>query len=182
MLKNAAPLALVVLALCLVAMAGSAPRAAAGGRLRADVYLVQKKIPKSLTEKALLGFARGNHAKILRETTDPDLAKRQWQAEMVVAFNQPPGDLEYHVLFFDVQGGGRRFVDDMGSFISDRKQRTFVQKLKLDRPRFQPNRNMELVVTVKRSEVGGKKFAVAGEEVKRTGVVNFSDEDARKRD
>lgn len=182
MTNPARTLLAVLVAALLVALALVPQGAEAGGRLRADVFLLQKKIPKGLTEKALIGFARGGNAKILQESSDPDLAKRTWNAEMVVAFNQPPGDFEYHVLFYDVEGGGRRFVDDMGAFISDRKQRTFVQKLKLDRPRFQPNRNLELVVTVKHAEVGTRKFAIAGEEPKRTGVVNFSDEDARKRD
>ena len=50
------------------------------------------------------------------------------------------------------------------------------------RPDFKPNRKMELVVTVRRAEVGSRKFDVAGEEVRRSGVVNISDEEARKRD
>ena len=149
------------------------------GRLRADVFLIQKMIPSKMTEKGLIGFARGGNAKILRESAEPELAKRVWAGSMVVAFNQTPNDLEYHVLFYDVTEGSRRFVDDMSIFISDRSRKTFVQKFKLDRPRFRPNRRMELVVTVKRAEVGSRKFDMAGEEVKHDGVVNITDEQAR---
>ena len=63
----------------------------------------------------------------------------------------------------------------MAIMVNDRKQKTFVQKVTLPRPSFKPNRNMELVVTVKREEVGRLKFGVLGEEIKRSGEVSFSD-------
>ena len=50
-----------------------------------------------------------------------------------------------------------------------------MQKVTLSRTSFKPNRNMELVVTVKRDEVGRIKFGVVGEEAKRSGEVSFSD-------
>jgi hypothetical protein len=143
--------------------------------LRANVYLVQAVVPKTLTEKALLNFARSHANKILRETTDTELKTRKWKAEMVVSFNMPVDDMEFGVLFYDIHDGPRRFVDDMSALLNDRKQKTFVQKLTLARPQFKPNRNMELIVTVRRAEVGRLKFGVVGEEVKRSGEVSFSD-------
>jgi len=156
------------------AWTAGAPDAAASS-LHANVYLVQAVMPKSLTEKALLNFARSHANKILRETTDTDLQKRKWKAEMVVSFNMPVNDMEFAILFYDVHDGPRRFVDDMSALLNDRKQKTFVQKLTLARPQFKPNRNMELIVTVRREEVGRLKFGVVGEEAKRSGEVSFSD-------
>jgi hypothetical protein len=161
------------------------PIGAEGQRgLRASVYLVQHVLPRNLTERSLLGFARGHNARRLQETSDRPLAERQWKAEMVTAFSRPPGDLEFHVLFYDVEDGSRRFVQDMSSFVNDRSQKTFVQRLRLDRGRgrhdgFQPNRRMELVVTVRRQEVGRLNFELLGEEERRTGEVSFSDDEAR---
>jgi len=157
-----------------VAWAAEVPCAAASS-LRANVYLVQAAVPKNLTEKALLNFAHAHANKILRETTDTELKTRKWKAEMVVAFNMPVNDMEFAVLFYDIHDGPRRFVEDMSTMLNDRKQKTFVQKLTLARPQFKPNRNMELIVTVRREEVGRLKFGVAGEEAKRSGEVSFSD-------
>jgi hypothetical protein len=157
-----------------VAWTGGVPGAAASS-LHANVYLVQAAVPKNLTEKALLNFARSHANKILRETTDTELQKRKWKAEMVVAFNMPVNDMEFAILFYDIHDGPRRFVDDMSALLNDRKQKTFVQKLTLSRPQFKPNRNMELIVTVRRAEVGRLKFGVVGEETKRSGEVSFSD-------
>lgn len=175
----------VLAALASATLFALAPIAAEGQRgLRANVYLVQHVLPRNLTERGLLGFARGHNARRLQETTDRPLAERQWKAEMITSFNRPPGDLEFHVLFYDVEDGARRFVQDMSSFVNDRSQKTFVQRLRLDRGRgrhegFQPNRRMELVVTVRRQEVGRLSFELRGEEERRSGEVSFSDEEAR---
>ena len=96
---------------------------------------------------------------------------------MVVSFNQPVDDMEFTVLFYDIHDGARRMVNDMSTMVSNRKEKTFVQPISLPRPTFKPNRNMELVVTVRRAEVGRLKFGVSGEEVKRSGTVSFSDEE-----
>jgi hypothetical protein len=116
------------------------------------------------------------------ETTDAPIPEREWKAEMITSFNRPPGDLEFHVLFYDVEEGARRFVTDMSTFVNDRSQKTFVQRLRLDRgggrhEGFQPNRRMELVVTIRRAEVGRQRFELIGEEIARTGTVDFSEDE-----
>jgi hypothetical protein len=168
----AAAAVLMLLALCAMPLA---PRALAAG-LKANVFLTQNKIPNGLTEGGLLSFVRSHKAERLRETSEEKLDERKFSAEMVTQFNAPPGDLEFHVLFYDVHDGARKFIEDMSTFIDDRKQKVFLQRVKLPRPRFKPNRKMELVVTVKRAEVGSLKFSTMGEEKRNTGVVSFDEE------
>jgi hypothetical protein len=67
----------------------------------------------------------------------------------------------------------------MSTFISDRSQKTYLQPVTLERPRFKPNRNMELAIIVHREEVGVTKFGVVGEEPRRSGNINFTDDEAR---
>lgn len=168
----------IILSLAFVLVAIAAlPVAATAGGLRANVYFTQNKIPNGLTEKGLLGFVKSKGTKRLRETSEAKLEERVFKAEMVTQFNAPPGDLEFHVLFYDIHDGARLFVEDMSSFIDDRKQKVFLQRVTLARPRFKPNRRMELVVTVKRAEVGSLKFITEGEEVRRSGTVDFSDKE-----
>jgi len=167
--------AAVVVTLVALAAAPVAPRALAAA-LKANVYLTQNKIPNGLSESGLIGFARSHKAERLRESSEEKLEERKFMAEMVTQFSAPPGDLEFHVLFYDVHDGARKFVEDMSTFIDDRKQKVFLQRIKLPRPRFKPNRKMELVVTVKRAEVGSLKFTTLGEEKRNTGVVSFDDQ------
>ncbi|MGD8862570.1 MAG: hypothetical protein PVI30_21345 [Myxococcales bacterium] len=168
---------LVAAAVTLSGIAAFAPAAVEAARLKAQVYIVQKRLPRKLTERKLIAFARRNRAKILRETKEEKLDDRTWRGDLIVAFNRPVGDLEFQVLFYDIQDGPRRFVDDMATFVNDRSQKTFVQRLKLRRPKFKPNRQMQLVVTVKRQEVGRLKFNVVGQEKRRSGVVSFGDDE-----
>jgi len=161
---------------CLVVLGAVAPPAEAGG-LKAQIYLTQAQIPHGLSEKALLGFARGHNVKLLQETTG-DIKTRKWKANLVVSFSAPVDDMEFTVLFYDVHDGPRRFVEDMSTMVSNRKDKTFVQTISLPRPAFKPNRNMELVVTVRRAEVARLKFGVVGEEPKRSGTVSFEDDEA----
>ncbi len=149
------------------------PLAVEAGALKANVFLTQNKIPQGLTEKGLLGFVRSHKTGKLRETTETKLEERKFMAEMVTQFSAAPGDLEFHVLFYDIHDGARKFVEDMSTFIDDRSQKVFLQRIKLPRPRFKPNRRMELVVTVKRAEVGSLKFITDGEEVRHSGTVTF---------
>lgn len=163
-----------VAALCALGVA-IVPGAEAGS-LKAKVYLIQHKVPSSGTEQALLAFARKNFTLRLTENTDADVKTRKWKASMLVSFNQPIGDTEFQTLFYDVHEGPRRFVDDMAIFVSNRTEKTFVQSVTLKRPEFKPNHYHELVVTVRRAEVGKQKFAVVGQEIARSGKVDFSDE------
>lgn len=163
-------------ALAALALLGAVAVPAEAGSVKAQVYLTQAKIPGGLSEKALLGFARGHNAKVLQETTG-DVKDRKWKANLVVSFNRPIDDMEFQVLFYDIHDGPRRFIEDMSTMVSNRKDKTFVQSVTLPRPAFKPNRNMELVVTVRHEEVGRLKFGVVGEAPKRSGTVSFSDEE-----
>lgn len=147
------------------------------GGLRARVLLTQAKIPRRTSERGLIRFARGHLARTLRETRDEKLTDRKWLANLVTSFNASPNDLEFSVVFNDIEGGKHKFVDSMSVFTSDRSQRTYVSKVKLERPKFEPNHKYELVVVVKRHEVGNFRFRTSGEEKRNTGVVSFGDDE-----
>jgi hypothetical protein len=158
--------------LALLAIA-ALPLSVEAGSLKAQIFLTQNKIPNSLNERGLLGFARSHKTARLRESSEEKLEERKFMAEMVTQFNGPIGDREVPVLFYDIHEGSRQFVEDLATFIDKPDQKVFVQRVKLPRPRFKPNRRMELVVIVKRAEVGSLKFITDGEEVRRSGVVDF---------
>lgn len=169
----------VGLAAALISVTEAPVAEAQRGGLRATIYVTQAAVPRGLTEKALVGFARGHQARTLAETTDTPLDQRRWLGNMVIQLSAPLNDLEYHALYYDVTDGAHDFIDDMSINVHDRTQRTFVQRISLPRPRFRPNRRIELVVTVRRAEVGRARFDLRGEEAQRSGVVDFSESDTR---
>lgn len=170
------------LALCICTIAGVqllGDSSAQAQRIRGNVYLVQKKLPKRATAKSLARFGRANHRKVLQEIKAGPIKERYWPAEMIVKFNRPPGDREFEVAFFDVESGSPRFLRTMTTFINDPRETTFVQKIKLPRSKFKANQRYELVVRVKRQEAGRVKFGLAGEQIQHSGTVDFSDEDTK---
>jgi hypothetical protein len=155
-----------------------APALEAQGRLRVDIFMTQARIPDGLTERGLIGFARGHRAARLQETSETDLNTRHWLSNTVFAFNRPPGDLEFHALFYDIHDGPRNFLNEMSIFVGDNRQRTVLHRMNLPRPRFRPNRRYEMVVTVRREEVGTLRFETQGEEIHHSGQVDFTDSQA----
>ncbi|HSN83170.1 MAG TPA: hypothetical protein VLS88_11365 [Polyangiales bacterium] len=154
--------------------------AGAASGLRARIFLTQKGIPRTLSESGVIRFAQGNKATRLRETTEAPVEDRQWRATLVVNFNAPVGDSEFEVLFYDIQTDERKFIAPaMTVFVNDRTQRTIVHKLHLKRPQFETNRRLEMVVTVRRQEVGRYRFQILGDRVQHSGEVTFSDDEAR---
>lgn len=151
-------------------------------RVRCTVFLTQARIPANLGESGLLAFARRNRVVRAQETTEVDLNSRQWLMNAVFSFSRPPGDLEFHALFYDVHDGARVFIREMSVFVGDRTQRTVLHAMRLPRPMFRPNRRLELVVTLRREEIGRTRFEVSGEEIRHSGQVDFSDEQATARD
>ncbi len=148
--------------------------------LRARIYLTQKGVPRSLSESGVIRFAQSNKATRLRETSDTPVEDRQWRATLVANFNRPVGDSEFEVLFYDIQTAEPKFIaPTMTVFVNDRNQRTIVHKLRLNRPQFEPNRRLEMVVTVRRQEVGRYRFQILGDRVQHGGEVTFSDDEAR---
>lgn len=165
-------------ALALAAIALNPPEAQGQRRLRATITITQATIARGLSEAALLRFARSHASKVMTETTEADLAARHWPGNLVVNFSAAPSDLEFHALYYDITDGVRNFVDDMSIYVHDDSQRTYVQRINLERPRFRPNRRMEMVVTVRHEEVGTTRFELRGEEPRRSGMVDFTDESA----
>jgi len=172
-----ARLAAVGVGLALVVGGFVLPSGAEGQRLRAQVYLTQAQVPRNLSERQLLRWARGHQSTRLRETQEAELDDREWRANLVISFNRPPGDIEFHVLFYDTEDGPRRFLQDMSTYVNDPDQKTYVQRIRLERPEFEPNRRTEMVVTVRRNEVARKSFHLLGEERRRSGEVSFSEEE-----
>jgi hypothetical protein len=154
--------------------------AQAASGLRARIYLTQKGVSRSLSESGVLRFAQANKATRLWETGDPQIEEREWRATLVANFNAPVGDSEFEVLFYDIQTAERKFLaPTMTVFVNDRNQRTIVHSIRLKRPQFEPNRRIEMVVTVRRQEVGRYRFQILGDRVQYSGEVTFTDDEAR---
>jgi len=131
---------------------------AEAAQLKAKIFLTEVSIPRGLPEKDLLSYVQKNQITKIAAANVTDVKKSYWTANLVIAFNASPGELEYQMSIYDVQGGVRVLVENRSMLLSDRIQKTYVQKIFFKAPQYQQNRNYELAVVVRGGEVGRFKF------------------------
>ena len=139
-------------------------------------YFTQARVPQALMSVDSFGLPVAVELLVFRRSpTDRSLS--DWRANLIVKFNRPLGDLEFHVLFYDVHDG----VPTLCRRSRHLRRRSQPANLRptnpLRRPRYQPNRNMEGVITVRRQEVATFRFGIVGEESRRSGEVDFTGDD-----
>jgi hypothetical protein len=154
-----------------LALSSVAPAAFA----QAQLYLTQADIPARLSEQQLRNFLRARNARQINEEDD----HRTWRFQVGTFFRRPPGDLEAHLLFYDVERGSRIFVTEMTVFLSNREETAFLQNVRLQRPMFKPRNRYIVVLTVRRVEMATANFELVGLQEERSGRVEFSDSDTR---
>lgn len=162
------PVCVIALSVTLATIFGVFLHSAEAAQLRAKIYLTQESIPRNLPEKELVAFANKHQAKSIAETNESEIKQRRWIATLVIAFNAPPGELEYEMAFYEVQNGIRILAETQSVLLSDRVQKTYVQRINLKRPLYKPNRDMELVVRIRQQDVGRLRFRVVGNEAVNT--------------
>ncbi len=163
---------LVLSIMVLLAVSLTAPAAFAQ---RTAIYLSQAPIPARLSEQGLRGFLRGHQARAINEESD----HRTWKFKVGSFFGSPPGDLEAHLLFYDVERGSRIFVTEMTVFLSSRDETAFLQNVTLTRPMFKPRNRYIVVLTVRHVEMASANFELVGLQAERSGRVEFSDQDTQ---
>jgi hypothetical protein len=167
-----------VLASLALAPSWMPPSAKGQARNSAQIYIVQGRVPKTAPgANGLANFGRRNHRSTLQETKGANVSERSWLARLIIQFAQPLGDWEYDILYFEVKGSQREHVGNQTVLVSNREEKTFVQRIELKRPDYKPKAKMELVIRVRGREAGKRRFTLAGEEVRirYSGTVDFTE-------
>lgn len=162
-LLNKKLLTVLLMAATPAVMIGMFADSADAGRLKAQIYMTQEKIPRRLTEKDLLAFVRKHRTKRIEETKIAEIKDRSWKSNLVIAFNGVLGALEFELVFYDIQKGVRILVERQSILVNNQNQKTYVERLNLKRPLYKPNRQLELVVEVRRQVAGRLRFSTQGE-------------------
>jgi hypothetical protein len=166
-------------AICLTLLAiVVSPKAVEAGSLKATIHLTQHEISKSAnTEQKLMRWLQSGVAlaatRPAAETTEPEMDQRKFLINMVVAFNAPINDYEFTAHVYDIEDGPRGSDKLFPVMTPNKGDKVIVTKLKLPRPEFKPQRRYEVVIVVRKAEVGSKKFMTGGEKKKNTGLVEF---------
>lgn len=102
-----------------------------------------------------------------------------WTIEYIAFFKRPLNDNEITVKFWEVTGGGQRFVAGDEQYTRERGSRVFASSITLSKPDFDTNKQYLMTIDSGSRVLAQTKFWLRGKGPKYSGKVEFSDEEAR---
>jgi hypothetical protein len=165
-------IALLGLAALALPVLARSPEDALGGSVR----LYTRSIPRFTSDRQATSFYRSASVEQIGRAADGS-----WQAEVVAFLDEPLGDFEATLIFFDVSDGDRRFVRSTTAMVHDKDTRVVRKRITLAEPEFHPRRWYEVVVTRRRAEITrAARFFTDGVVDTTPQVVEFTESEARE--
>ena len=102
-----------------------------------------------------------------------------WNLEYIAFFAQPLNDNEVNVKFYEVTGGGQRFVAGDEQMTRERGTRIFASNIKLGTPEFEVNKKYYMTVESGHRIIASTQFWLRGKGPNYSGKVEFTDDEAK---
>jgi hypothetical protein len=102
-----------------------------------------------------------------------------WNLEYIAFFASPLNDNEVNVKFYEITGGGQRFVAGDEQMTRERGTRIFASNITLGTPEFEVNKKYYMTVESGRRIIATTMFWLRGKGPNYSGKVEFSDDEAK---
>ena len=102
-----------------------------------------------------------------------------WSLEYIAFFAQPLNDSEVNVKFYEITGGGQRYVAGDEQYTRERGTRIFASNITLATPEFEVNKKYMMTVESRSRVIATAAFWLRGKGPNYSGKVEFSDEEAK---
>jgi hypothetical protein len=102
-----------------------------------------------------------------------------WNLEYIAFFATPLNDNEVNVKFYEVTGGGQRFVAGDEQMTRERGTRIFASNINLGTPEFEVNKKYFMTVESGRRIIASTTFWLRGKGPNYSGKVEFTDDEAK---
>lgn len=167
--------ALVAASLAALVAAASPIGLAFAQSVRATLFVVAGDLPRSLgSSDQVLRYARSHRARSLRESNEAEMDQRHWNATVVTQFARPFQDRNFTLLFYDVTDSPRSMVGSPMDIYVRGGDSIVATDVRMERPRFRPNRDIEVVLTVRHAEAGRVRVRIEGEVRQGNGSLDFT--------
>jgi hypothetical protein len=104
--------------------------------------------------------------------------KGKWKFEYIAFFARPLDDLEVALRFYDVTGGGKRFLAEASTFVQQRGDRMFGSNMVIGPPEFEPNKKILVTMENRNRIIATTTLIIRGDGPKYSGKVEFTDDEA----
>src|ERR1043165_8198198 len=105
-----------------------------------------------------------------------------WKIYFAGFLKAPLNDLEYVIKLYDVTGKQQQLLVSFDQFTDERGQKTILSNMTLDKKQVGVNKELLMTMESKGKVLASGRFKILGEGEHYTGKVDFSDEDAKKKD
>lgn len=151
------------------ARAQAAPERVFAGKVLAS----DKRFPtRADSERAFVKKIRERARDRIREDEDNE----RWRIYFASFFDRPLNDLEVTIRLYDVTSGEKQFITSFQQFVQRRGLRSLISQVTLDRPRFDPNRRILMVMENRGRVYAQGAFYIVGKVDQGSGDVDFTDD------
>lgn len=143
-----------------------------------QVIVTSKRLPSrfSSSEAFITALKQAKTDKIWpKEQKGNDEAT--WKIEYVAFFAKPLDDFEVMVKFYDLTGGGRRYIAGDAQMTRERGTRVFASDIEVSKPNFEVNHKYMMVVETKGRTLANTTFWLRGKGEDYSGKVEFGDKE-----
>ena len=102
-----------------------------------------------------------------------------WNLEYIAFFASPLNDNEVNVKFYEVTGGGQRYVAGDEQMTRERGTRIFASNITLATPEFEVNKKYYMTVESGRRIIAATSFWLRGKGANYSGKVEFTDDETK---
>jgi hypothetical protein len=160
----------VILLLSVAPAAAEKPNPAFAGR----IMLSEKRFPTSA--RSLAEF----NAKITKQskTSFFEDKDKKWKIYFAGFLKTPLNDVEYIVKLYELSGRSQRLLATIEQFTDSRGQASLLSNMQLERKTIGANKEILITIENRGKVLASSRFKLLGAHEKRSGKVDFSEEEA----
>jgi hypothetical protein len=162
------------------------PGVAGGGKpedvFKGKIIITKDRLPMRFSSASqFISTLRAKSIDKIWPTEEKNADHGIWNLEYIAFFAQPLTDNEIQVKFFDITKGEKKFVAGDPQYTREKGSRVFGASIQLAKPEFDVNKHYMMTIETGRQVVATTTFWLRGKGANYSGKVEFSDEEARKR-
>jgi hypothetical protein len=168
----------VCVGLCV--LVGAARAANPEDVFKGQIIITKKRLPlRFSSQSAFVEELRKSRTDKLWPTEEKDADHGTWNVEYIAFFAQPLNDSEIQVKFYDITGGGQKYVAGDPQYTREKGARIFGSSIQLAKPEFDVRKHYYMTVESGRRVIANTKFWLLGKGANYSGKVEFSDEETK---
>ena len=171
----------LVLAFLVLASVGSASAAAPEDVFKGKIIITKNRMPLRFSSQgAFVSALQKNKTDKIWPTEEKGDAGK-WNIEYIAFFATPLNDSEIQVKFFDITGGGNKYVAGDPQYTREKGSRIFGSSIELAKPEFDIRKHYMMTIESRSRVLASTTFWLLGKGANYSGKVEFSDAETKAR-